>query len=426
MHKYGWLIAFLLAGCNSSSSDQNPLPVSYQSLKTTDFNEDTSDLSSFVSTVKGYDMVGLGESSHQGKKTFSYRARMLKALHEQGDLDFIAMESGLYDGLTAWHNYLTGKQSFIDAVTGPDANYLFMYRLSADLAPLFNYVNNVDQNDNPLLLVAYDARINSDPGCSVMFDELEMYLTEQHLLLDEFATIKAISPRMMCPWSFEQKYVQSDHDLLISALVKLETLLAQQKQHEIVPLYEHQNPRDFRHYASFWLQIAKSLQAHANTNLNNLNHVYADFQSADNIRWLREEWFNVKGQTAVWGHNIHATPLDNSVIDATQTRYPDVSIYSVMDITHSGYRAPFTSDTTKWATDVENIVTTKGTVNHRLFESGLPDSFIDLTGLNNDEKVYFESIQKITPYTGKLQVAAPSSLMDGILFIPVEEPTVAR
>ncbi|WP_436322688.1 hypothetical protein ACSEYT_11765 [Vibrio cidicii] len=64
------------------------------------------------------DIVSVRENSPRN----SYKARMAKALYEEGDLNFIAFEAGLYDGLAAWQNYLNGKQTLQEAVIGPDAN----------------------------------------------------------------------------------------------------------------------------------------------------------------------------------------------------------------------------------------------------------------------------------------------------------------
>ncbi|WP_244292254.1 TraB/GumN family protein [Vibrio cidicii] len=106
---------------------------------------------------------------------------MAKALYEEGDLNFIAFEAGLYDGLAAWQNYLNGKQTLQEAVIGPDANYMYGHRFRQEVAALMRYVNDDPQREKPLLLIGYDARINSDPGCSIMFEELENYLTTNNL-----------------------------------------------------------------------------------------------------------------------------------------------------------------------------------------------------------------------------------------------------
>ncbi|MUJ39240.1 erythromycin esterase [Aliivibrio fischeri] len=424
MKKISVLIALFLFGCKSSDSEV--IDVRHQPLASTNMNYGNSDLTSFIEAVDGYDLVGLGETSHQGSKAFSFRSRMIKGLHEEGDLDLIAFEAGLYDGLAAWQNYLTGKQTLLDAVTGPDANYMFMHRLSAEMAGLFNYINDLDQQSTPLILAGYEARITSDPGCSVMFDELHDYLSTNGLNESNLTLIKDLAPKMMCPWYANSEYNQSEHNQLYAALNILEMTLESQKRRENVEAYDPLNPRNFKNYASFWLQIAKSLKAFSLTRINDEDLSYSDYQSADNVRWLREEWFDISGQTVVFGHNIHATSYQGSVIDATHDRYPDVSTYSVMQLTHTGYLAPYVPDSSTWDDNPERIQRAMGTLNHSLYASGYSDTFIDLNSQSEEQAKMFNSIQRVKIEFGTPTTVVPSKIMDGILFIPIEEPARAR
>lgn len=338
------------------------------------------------------------------------------------------MEAGFYDGLVAWNNYLTGKQTLLDAITGPDANYMFMQRFSEEMAGLFNYIHDVDQQgDNPLILAGYEARITGDAGCSVMFDELKRYLNNNNLPLRDYADIQRIAPVMMCPWYAEgQTFTMEDHNALIAALSKLEETLTQQKPKETIPTYDPANPRDFKQYASFWLQIARSLNAQSLQAIHNEAYEYSDYQSAENLKWLREEWFNTEGQTVLWGHNIHVTPLAGSVVEATNERYPDISIYNIMQLTHTGTLAPFDFDTSIWESGAFPVETVSGSLNHILYKSGYPDAFIDIRGLTGEERIPFDNAQRIKADFGSAHIAIPSKLMDGILFIPVETPTTPR
>ncbi|MFH4666394.1 hypothetical protein [Vibrio cidicii] len=54
-----------------------------------------------------------------------------------------------------------------------------------------------------------------------------------------------------------------------------------------------------RNYAFFWLQIVKSLQAQAYFIINDIDNSYTNAQSAENLYWLINEWFQLKGQTLV-------------------------------------------------------------------------------------------------------------------------------
>lgn len=426
MRKLSLLLPLLLIGCNSSEVETISTP--YQALESTDIQSDNSDLANLITATRGYDIVTLGESSHQGSKVFSLRGRMVKALHQEGDADLLVMEAGFYDGLAAWQNYLTSKQTLLDAITGPDANYMFMYRFSKEMAELFNYIHDVDQQGtNPLILAGYEARITSDAGCSVMFDELKRYLNNNGLPLRDYADIQRIAPVMMCPWYAQgQTFTMTDHNTLVAALNKLEDTLAQQKPKETIPAYDPSSPRDFKQYASFWLQIARSLSAQSFQVIHNEAYEYSDYQSAENLKWLREEWFNIDGQTLLWGHNIHVTPLSGSVVEATNERYPDTTIYNVMQLTHTGRLAPFDFDTATWESNTIPVESVSGSLNHILYQSGYPDAFIDIKGLTGEDRAAFDSAQRIKTDFGSARIAIPSKIMDGILFIPTETPTTAR
>ncbi|MBE4605841.1 hypothetical protein BOO26_19340, partial [Vibrio navarrensis] len=217
MHRFALVSLILLTGCNNTEPEAVG-DIHYQALLSTDLNSNNMDLSEFISATRAIDIVSVGERTHQGSKAYSYKARMAKALYEEGDLNFIAFEAGLYDGLAAWQNYLNGKQTLQEAVIGPDANYMYGHRFSQEVAALMRYVNDAPQREKPLLLIGYDARINSDPGCSIMFEELENYLTTNNLDMANYKKIKETAPRMMCPWYTTQPYTQADHRVLITEL----------------------------------------------------------------------------------------------------------------------------------------------------------------------------------------------------------------
>lgn len=408
MKRLSYLLLPLMIGCNSQDSE---VRLSIYPLTSTNINSDNTELTEFVAATKGYDIVGLGEMSHFGSKAFSLRARMIKAMHQESNLDVVAVEAGLYDGLVAWQNYLTRKQTLLDAVTGPDANYMFGHRLSLEMAELFNYVNDIDQQgSNPLILTGYDARINSDPGCSIMFDELAYYLNKNNLHVSDFESIKNLAPKAMCSWYYpHDPYSKQDHKSLVPKLKELQEVLVAQKSVETIPPYNPSQPRPFRQYASFWLQIAKSLNAHVKFIHHNFAHKITDAQSAENLLWLKEEWVQNPGQISVWAHNSHATPyFGSSVIDAINLSYPDISTYSMLQLTYGGYIAAQTPDTSKWESEKIAIHSPTGSLEQRLYTAGYPDSFIDL---NSPAGAALEGV--------------PNGV-DSILFIPEEKPATPR
>ncbi|HAS6055648.1 erythromycin esterase family protein [Vibrio vulnificus] len=421
MHRATILTLALLSGCQSDT-DPEISGIEHQALLSSDLHSSPEDLTNFLSATQSIDIISVGERTHQGSKAYSYKARMAKALYEEGNLNLIAFEAGLYDGLAAWQNYLRGTQTLPDAVIGPNANYMYGHRFSQEVATLLAYVNDVPQREKPLLLIGYDARINSDPGCSVMFDELENYLIANDLGGVNYSKFKETAPRMMCPWYATHPYSQADHLFLVNQLKILESQLAQQKQREIVPSYSPDTPREFRHYASFWLQIVRSLRSQAYFIINNIDNEYTNAQSAENLHWLINEWFQIKGQTFVWAHNIHATPVEKSLISALNQRYPQLSTYSVMQLGYRGPLAANTPDYRRWLKETETFQEEAQTLNSALYSAGYPDTFVDLTSQPNSSIRYFQQFQYLRYAWGGLTPQIPSSIMDGFLFIPIEKP----
>ncbi len=423
MKTYGVILSIFLAGCGSGSgNNEEPLSLDIQPLKSTDIHYGNSDLQGFIKAVEGIDVVGVGERTHQGSKAYSYKARMAKALHQEGNLELIAFEAGLYDGLSAWQSYLNNQQSIGEAVIGPNANYMYGHRYSQEVQGLLAYVQTLDQTTRPLLLVGYDARINSDPGCSVMFDELETYLNSKGILTTTYDDIKTLAPRMMCPWYANTPFTHVDHRILINELTTLIALLTEQKKAEVVPAYNPQQPREFRDYASFWLQVTKSLKAQSHFIINDIDNRFTNDQSAENLKWLIDEWFGITGQTFVWAHNIHATPVYASMIEALHKRYPDVTTYNVMQMGYKGTLAANTHEHHRWLDDVETFIEEQDTLNFRLFDNQYPDSFIDFHAQNKANKSFLSRPVNMRYAWGALYAESPNKIMDGMLFIPIEEP----
>ncbi len=431
----GFIGAVLTACGGGGSADLKEQAPTYTAFTSTSMDADSSDILPIIERIKDYDVVSLGEPSHSGSVVHFLKSRLLKGLHQQGQLDMIVFEAGFYDGLVAWENYLTGKQTLIEAITGPDANYMFMHRHSLGVSQIINYVNDLDQVNNQLILVGFDARINSDPACivkpelgtSVMLKELEDYLVNAALDTEDMATIHEIAPLMMCSWYTDVVYNGNAdlHQRLMSALVSLQTKLTAQLPNETIPPYDPTQPRNFRDYASFWLQIVKGMQGHAKMQNNDLYYPIADISSADNVRWLRDVWFGAKQQTAIWGHNIHISKVADTVPETMKINQPNLSTYSIGVIDNGGIYAPYTPDHTQWRNGIKKFNYDLNTVNGVLAVLQLPNSFIDFDEQNRSNK-HFSGELYLYYHGGSGEKVPPQQVMDGMIFIPIEEATKSR
>ncbi|MDO6527267.1 erythromycin esterase family protein [Motilimonas sp. 1_MG-2023] len=434
--------AIVLAACggggggNATSTLTEIAGLEYSEITSTQMSSDNTDIKPIIDRVKDYDLVSLGEPSHNGSVVHFIKSRILQGLHQEGKLDLVVFEAGFYDGLVAWEQYLTGKQPLIEAITGPHANFMYMQRHSKGVSQIVNYINDLDQVNSPLILAGFDSRINSDPAClvkegdvtSIMLQELDQYLTDSSLSVDNLMDVYTIAPVMMCSWhnpDVTYNHNQALHQQLMSALVALEKVLEQQAKLEVIPEYDPTTPRNFRQYASFWLQVVKGMQGHAQMQVNDLDYAKADVRSADNLRWLRDVWFKTRGQTAIWSHNIHITKVEHTVPQALVKQQPELTSYVMGVIDNGGMYAPYVPQYETWAEDAFAISRDKDTVNYLLGSAGIPNAFIDFNETNSSNLI-FSGKFKLAFHGGAAQYVTPAEIMDGMLFIPVEEATVSR
>src|SRR5690606_37259626 len=96
--------------------------------------------------------------------------------------------------------------------------------------------------------------------------------------------------------------------------------------------------------------------------------------------------------TLVWAHNIHATPIQSSMISALQQRYPDLSTYSVMQLGFKGTLAANTPDHSRWLKETETFKEENNKLNYALYSAGYPDVFVNLATQPDNIKRYFQKM----------------------------------
>ncbi|RJG41867.1 erythromycin esterase family protein [Motilimonas pumila] len=439
-------LAFILSSCGgggggqSNSVSDHSAELNYTVFQGTHITAGNEDILPIIDTLEGYDIVGLGEQSHQGGLANRLRGRIVKGLHQEGQLDLVAFEAGLYDGLVAWEKFLKQEQPLIEAITGPHANYMFMQRLSLDVQEVVDYIASQDQNTQPLILTGFDYRINGDPSClpnpgeelPVMLQELKDYIDSKGMDVNEFSSIFSYAPEMACPWYYDRRFTRRAYDALVTDLEKLLIELEALALTESIPPYNPNQPRNFRLYASPWHQIVKSMRSYADKSLSDDDDHgmplpgwnYTDEQSADNVIWLKEVWYKTQGQTVLWAHNIHVVNCCNSVSNKLNEQ-SNYDIYKLGIIHGGGMLAPYEHDPTQWEMGSFKVTTSGASINGQLLALGLPNAFIDLKTQNPD-MLPFHSSSVLSYHGGPEQRGVMSDVMDGVVFIPEEEATISR
>ncbi|WP_045404932.1 erythromycin esterase family protein [Vibrio jasicida] len=405
------LSSLALLGCGEDDNQEQIHITSH--IKSLEFNHtDNSDLEAVKQAVAGKSFIGLGEATHGGAQGFKAKSRITKYLHQEGEIDVLAMESGLYDGLRLWQRLMDGEVTDVrDAML---YSFMFLYAETPEIYPLYEYVEQKAFTDTPLYLVAFDGRHSSDPACSLMLPEMQTFVEKYQLINLDWQSFIANGEAMMCPWYFD-KPDNSAQQAFINQLASLNSVMSQMKAEQYLPpLTERQ---DFREYATFWLQIVKSMQAHVQSRWFDTYNP-DEIMQADNLRWLQKEWLPQKSILA-WGHNVHISSYVGAWPDSTgafwhlkQQVNPN-EVYSLIHAFEDGYITPMESDPELRA--IPHFATNKlGSVEKLLAKNGVENAFIKMEDIAN--LTYPNSIIK-------QPINYATELADGIIYTRTETPS---
>ncbi len=410
---YCWVIltAFTLWGCNSDNSKEQVRITTH--IKSLEFDyADNSDLEAIKQALEGKTFVGLGEATHGGAQGYKAKARITKYLHQEGTVEVLAMESGLYDGLRLWQRLMNGDINNIrDAML---YSFMYLYAETPEIYPLYEYVEQQAFTDKPLYFVAFDGRHSSDPACSIMLPEMQTFVEKNQLINLDWQSFISTGEAMMCPWYFPTPE-NTEKEAFIAELSALNAVITQMKAEQTLPPLKQR--QDFREYATFWLQVVKSMQAHVQSRWFDTYNP-DEMMQADNLIWLQQEWFAGKNLLA-WGHNVHISAYVGAWPDSVgafwhlrQQVNPD-EVYSLIHTFEDGYITPMEADPVLRA-DPYFASNTLGSVEKLLAQNGVENAFIkmeDIVDLKGPERIIFQPL------------TYASELADGIIYTRTETPS---
>lgn len=405
------LSSLALLGCGDDDSQEQIHITSH--IKSLEFNHsDNSDLEAVKQAVAGKSFIGLGEATHGGAQGFKAKSRITKYLHQEGEVNVLAMESGLYDGLRLWQRLMDGEVTNVrDAML---YSFMFLYAETPEIYPLYEYVEQQAFTETPLYFVAFDGRHSSDPACSLMLPEMQTFVEKHQLINLDWQSFITNGEAMMCPWYFDEPD-NSAQQAFINQLASLNSVMSQMKAEQPLPSLKER--QDFREYATFWLQVVKSMQAHVQSRWFDIFNP-DEVMQADNLRWLQKEWFPQKSILA-WGHNVHISSYVGAWPDSTgafwhlkQQVNPD-EVYSLIHTFEDGYITPMESDLKLRAVPyfVSNEI---GSVEKLLAKNGVENAFIKMEDIAS--LTYPNSIIK-------QPISFATELADGVIYTRTETPS---
>jgi erythromycin esterase-like protein len=334
-----------LAGCGGESGEEPQLPVtSYiQSLDIDYPNND--DLKPILDHIEDSRYIGIAEGSHTGAKGFLYRNRLVKYLYEEGAVDVVAMESGLYDGLRLWQRFQQGE--ITDLREGMLYSFMFMYAETPEIYPMYRYIEERAFDENPLMLIGFDSRHHSYPSCYIMIGEIETFTKANFSLDIDWQSFEKLAKQTMCPWTFGDIETDEGITQYRDMLDTLAASFAEMKATQALPPLNERG--DFQQYATVWLQIVKGMKAYTYSRYDN-DYAPDDEMQADTLIWLANEWLPGKNIAAL-GHNIHLAKLEDviwqpkmkSAFQHLEERQPG-EVYSLLHLAAEGEVLSFEAD----------------------------------------------------------------------------------
>ena len=251
---------------------------------------DNQDLTAFAKKIENVRILALGEQTHGAGTVFSLKTDLIKYLHQHHDFDLFILESGMYDVREIYQAAKSGQS----IKTMAPGNIFYMYANSEEVTPLFDYVNNQINTDNPLIMVGFDSQHTG--GFSL--DGLVADLTKAQQAINK-ASVETLE------W---QVFSQQIQQVLDGSTVRFP--LAQE-----VLFFKHLKTlaSDFsEHDNGFWSRISTGLVAQAKRQWN-----ISDNRSQEmggNIKWWAEKYPDKK--IIVWAHTWHLTKKGNDQVNA--------------------------------------------------------------------------------------------------------------
>jgi len=123
----------------------------------------------FAANVAQHQYVALGEQSHGAANVFNFKREAVKALHKNHNFNVLAIESGLYDVDWLYREFVKNGASIEQSAPG---NIFYMYANSAELKPLFKYIEQSHRTARPLKLVGFDSQLTGGISKQFLVKEL--------------------------------------------------------------------------------------------------------------------------------------------------------------------------------------------------------------------------------------------------------------
>lgn len=348
-------------------------------------------LAAFADKIAGVKVLALGEQTHGAGSVFALKVNLIKYLHQYHGFDLFILESGMYDVEKIYQQAKLGK-SIKNLAPG---NIFYMYANSAEVTPLFDYINEQTESDNPLMLVGFDSQHTGA-------------LSNQGLVTDLTNALKLTSD----DWSESQAYAVFSNQIQ-QVLNGSTERFAVDKELVFFEQLDKLALNFSQHKKGFWQRISKGLIAQAERQWKIEDN--RSQEMGENLKWWAEQYPDKK--IIVWAHTWHLTRLGYEQINAGKV---------ASDYFGDGYyMAHFTGQQGSYLDfiDMQNKALPELTDNsiEKIFKTNTTATinFIDIKALAQDEGILQTSEMVVfsNDYRQTLPAKSWSKYWDGVFVI---------
>lgn len=255
--------------------------------------DDYADLAPLGEAIGDKRIVMLDELTHGEGNIYESKVRTVRYLHERKGFDLLVLESGLFDVTRLW-------QSRLPLRSNAPGNIFYMYANSAEVWPLYDYLDA--QRDAPaaMQLAGFDGRLSGAFSRRQLVSQMGKRLLRQPL---DMATQQRV-----------QLHLQQLQRLLDGQLAPADAATRQRFLDDslwivqLLPAADSEHGDDVFNSDGFWRRINASLQRMAEVAWQLRPFDEHDPVMAGNLQWLLEQAYPGR-KAVVWGHYAHLNKL---------------------------------------------------------------------------------------------------------------------
>ncbi len=287
--------AVLLAtslGCAATPATSKHAPI-HPLREGSPVQDDFADLTPLGEAIGDKRIVMLDELTHGEGNIYESKVRTVRYLHERKGFDLLVLESGLFDVTRLW-------QSRLPLRANAPGNIFYMYANSAEVWPLYDYLDAQRDAPGAMQLAGFDGRLSGAFSRRQLVPQLRERLLRQPL--DERARQRLQLHLQQVQRLLDGKLVMADARARQRFLDDSQWLL------QLLPAPDAKHGDDVFNSDGFWRRINASLQRMAEVSWQLRPFDEHDPVMAGNLQWLLEQAYPGR-KAVVWGHYAHLNKL---------------------------------------------------------------------------------------------------------------------